>query len=325
MAATPAYLGFDIGGSFVKYGIVDHRGRVLFSSRTLTNLKHGPSSLLRVLQRAAAEMARHCTQHELTLRSIGVGSPGTVDARTGTVTGQSPNLPGWVDVELWTPFARHGVPVAIDNDANCCAYAEYKFGAGVGFQDLVAITLGTGIGSGIVLDGKLFHGSHHAGAELGHMSIHADGLRCGCGNYGCLELYASARAILRRAEQLAGFYPRSRLRKIDFAAKGDAPLAAVFRAARTKDPVATDLIENVADDLAVGLAGVLNALDPEILVIGGGMAEAAPEFVALVARRTARLTFPSRTRTLRITRAALGNQAGFIGAAALGARLADAC
>jgi len=324
LAGKTAALGFDIGGSFVKYGLIDEHGRVLFSSRTPTVLTRGASSLLGVLQRLAKESAHRCAARGLTLRAMGIGSPGTVDARTGIVTGQSPNLPGWVDVELRSPFARFGVPVAVDNDANCSAYAEYRFGAGKGFRDVIAITLGTGIGSGIVLDGELFHGSHYAGAELGHVSIHADGPRCGCGNRGCLELYASAPAILTQARQLAQSHPASALAKVRFNRGGDTPLAGVFRAARHGDKAAMHLLKQVADDLAVGLAGIVNAFDPQILVIGGGVADADPEFVTRVARRARRLTFQSWTRRLRIRRARLGNQAGFVGAAALGVRLAEA-
>jgi len=321
LAKNTAYLGLDIGGSFVKYGIIDQDGSVLFSERAPTVLDRGAPSLIAVLRQAVTEMTDHCSAQNLQPGSIGIGSPGTVDARTGTVTGASPNLPGWVDVELRMPFSRFGLPVAVDNDANCSALAEFKFGAGQGHQDMIAITLGTGIGSGIVLNGKLFHGSHFSGAELGHVSIHADGPPCGCGNRGCMELYASAGAILRRAEKLARFYPGSLLTKIDFSASDDTPLAGVFQAARRKDRQAVDLLESVADDLAVGLAGVINAFDPEVLVIGGGVVDAEPGYVDLISRKTARLTFASTSRKLQMRRARLGNAAGFIGAAALGAEL----
>ena len=321
MTATPGYLGFDIGGSFVKYGVTDDHGSVLFSSRAPTVLDRGASSLLDVLLRATKEMIQFCSAQSLAPQALGVGSPGTVDARSGVVTGQSPNLPGWVDVELRTPFARFDLPVAVDNDANCSAYAEFKFGAAAGFQDIVALTLGTGIGSGIILGGRLFHGSHFSGAELGHVSIHADGPVCGCGNRGCLELYGSAAAILGRAKKLAGSSPASSLAGIDFAAEGDRPLAGIFAAARREDQAAVKLLDEVAEDLAVGLAGIVNAFDPEVLVIGGGVVDAEPEFVTTVAVKTTRLTFASSTRKLRIRRARLGNMAGFVGAAALGREL----
>ncbi len=324
MAEKPAYLGFDIGGSFVKYGIIDEGGSVVFSSRALTVLDRGAPSLLTVLKRAATQMIEYCSARNIHPRAIGIGSPGTVDARTGTVTGQSPHLPGWVDIELHTPFSPFGLPVAVDNDANCSAFAEFKFGAARGCRDAVAITLGTGIGSGIILGGKLFHGSHYAGAELGHVSIHADGPVCGCGNRGCLELYASAGAILSRAAKIARFYPGSPLAEIDFTARGDTPLAGVFKAARGGDKATIELLNAVAFDLAVGLAGMINAFDPEVLIIGGGVIDAEPGYVTTVARATAQLTFKSATRKLRIRRARLGNMAGFIGAAALGAELSRA-
>jgi len=266
-------------------------------------------------------MIQHCAANGLSAQAIGIGSPGTIDARTGVVTGQSPNLPGWVGVELITPFAQYQMPVAVDNDANCSAYAEYKYGAARGYKDIVAITLGTGIGSGIILDGKLFHGSHFSGAELGHLSIRSDGPTCGCGNRGCLELYASAAAILRRAADAARTNPDSALAGIDFSAEDDSPLAGVFNAAQKEDSVAISVLDAVADDLSVGLAGILNAFDPEVVVIGGGAVDAAPDYIKIVAEKTSRLTFVSSTRRLRIRAAQLGNKAGFIGAAALGAEI----
>jgi len=319
---APVYLGLDIGGSFVKYGVVDADGGVLFSSRAATAQEGNPGSLLKILRTVTTEMVDHSLSRGFQPRAMGIGSPGTVNPRSGKVTGVSPNLPGWVNVELRTPFAEFGLPVAVDNDANCSAYAEFKYGAGVGIQNAIVITLGTGIGSGIVIDGRLYHGAHFSGAELGHTSINSRGPACGCGNRGCLETYASAGAILRRAARLAGFYPNSAMAQIDFSAPGDTPLAGVFRAARNKDLAAVELLSTIADDLAVGLANILNAFDPEILVLGGGIADAAPEFIADVIRRTRHLSFKTSAPKTKLAVAKLGNRAGFVGAAALAAELA---
>lgn len=317
----PVYLGLDIGGSFIKYGLINDRGQILFAARAVTDLTGGPQSLLRVLRLSITAMLAYCRAHKLFPRAIGFGSPGTVDAHRGIVTGESPNLRGWVKVKLADSFRKFGLPCAVDNDANCSAFAEYKFGAAVGAENVIAVTLGSGIGSGIVIDGRLFHGAFHAGAELGHVSIRADGPRCGCGNRGCLELYASANAILRRAQHLALFYPQSRLADIDFAANGDEPLAAVFRATKTGDRAAGELLTGVLDDLAVGLTGMINSFDPEVLVLGGGVIDAAPQLVQTITQKMKELIFKSSTRRLSIRRARLGNQAGFVGAAALGREL----
>lgn len=318
-----ACLGLDIGGSFVKYGAIDDDGSVLFSSRTPTVLDDGAPAFLDILRDVITEMVDHCYSRGFNPQAIGIGSPGTVNSRSAKVMGVSPNLPGWVDVELRTPFAGFGLPVAVDNDANCSAYAEFKFGAATGTQNAIVITLGTGIGSGIIIDGRLFHGSHFSGAELGHISINSHGPVCGCGNRGCLELYASAGAILQRASRLADFYPHSLLAKIDFSVRDDEPLAGVFRAAEEEDMTAIELLDTVTDDLAIGLAGIINAFDPEVVVLGGGMVDASAEFGEEVARKTKRLTFKSRAKKPRIVPAQLGNRAGFIGAAALAADLSS--
>lgn len=320
---NPVYLGLDIGGSFVKYGVIGPDGKVLFSSRTPTVLDGGPHVLIEVLHRVISEMVEHSVSRGLTPQAIGIGSPGTVNPQSGKITGESPNLPGWVDVELRAPFAEFGLPIAVDNDANCSAYAEFKYGAASGSRHAIVLTLGTGIGSGIIIDGRLFHGAHYTGAELGHISINSRGPACGCGNRGCLELYASAGAMLQRAARLADFYPLSALAHIDFLAGGDAPLAGIFAATRDSDLAAVELIETVADDLAVGLANIINAFDPEVLVLGGGVADAAPEFIAEVFRRTKRLTFKNSAPKTKLTPTKLGNRAGFIGAAALGKDAAD--
>lgn len=319
----PVYLGLDIGGSFVKYGVINSDGTVLFSSRTPTLLDGGPQKLIDILHRVILEMAEHSVSRGFRPRAIGIGSPGTVNPRSGKITGESPNLPGWVNVELRTPFAEFGLPIAVDNDANCSAYAEYTYGAASGSRHALVLTLGTGIGSGIIIDGRLFHGAHYTGAELGHISINSRGPSCGCGNRGCLELYASAGAILRRAARLADFYPQSALARIDFSTREDSSLAGVFNAARDDDPAAVELLETVADDLAVGLASIINAFDPEVLVVGGGAADAAPEFIADVFRRTKRLTFKNSAPKTKLAPAKLGNRAGFIGAAALGRDAAE--
>ena len=321
-AENTVCLGLDIGGSFVKYGVIDREGSVLYSSRTATVLDNGAPGLVDILRNVISEMVDHCASRGFRPQAIGIGSPGTVDIRNARVTGESPNLPRWVDVELRAPFSGFGLPTAVDNDANCSAYAEFKFGAAVGTQTAIVITLGTGIGSGIIINRRLYHGSHYSGAELGHLSINSRGPRCGCGNRGCLETYASAGAILRRAARLADFYPHSSLAQIDFSAQGDAPLAAVFRAAQEEDVTTTELLDTVADDLAIGLAGIINAFDPEVLVLGGGVVDAAPEFIKAVTRKTKRYTFKTKAKRPRIVPAQLGNRAGFIGAAALGADLA---
>ncbi len=312
------YLGIDIGGSFVKYGAINGRGKVQFSSRTPTNWSGKPKEMVRALNHAVEDMVQECDKRQLAPHSLGIGTPGTVDTRSGRITGQSPNLPGWVGVNVRREITEVDVPIAVDNDANCTAYAEFAFGAAAGKRNAIALTIGTGIGAGIIIDSQLFHGTHDAGAELGHLSINAHGPRCQCGNRGCLELYVSATAMLRRAEKIASFYPHSPLAELDYRNGGDETLSGIFRAAQKDNTPAQELIEQIAEEFAVGLAGMVNAFDPEMIVLGGGVVDAAPQYVEKIAHHTMQHVFKAANRRLEIVPAKLGNDAGYIGAAALG-------
>jgi glucokinase len=223
-----------------------------------------------------------------------------------------------VNVNLKRWLSNHfDYPIYVDNDANVMALAEHKFGAAKGYKDALCLTLGTGIGGGIILNDKLFHGSNFAGAEFGHMTICYNGRKCNCGGIGCLEMYASAPAIVRDSKRLLRKNKKSILHKL---VKGDLDKLTteiIFEAERKRDVLASDVINQVCAYLGAGIASAVNLLNPEIVVIGGGVSEGGESFIRRIEKEVKRRAFPSATKNLKIVKAKLGNDAGFIGAAML--------
>lgn len=210
------------------------------------------------------------------------------------------------------------IPVYVENDANAVALAESRLGSAKGSSSVVCVTVGTGIGGGIILDGKIWRGNNFSAAELGHISIDLEGPVCGCGNKGCIEAYCSSRAILGRTrERLATGLTSAFEAVLD----GDIERLSIrklFAALRRHDQVAEEIIDETSKLLGFGLAGVVNLLNPETLVIGGGVADGGGGFVDKVAAEIRKLAFASAVEHLKIVRATLGNDAGFIGAGLLG-------
>ena len=230
--------------------------------------------------------------------AIGIGCPGPLDSKKGIVL-SPPNLPDWRGVRLKEIIERRfRIPVAVENDANCAGLGEALFGAGIKSgrraSSMVLLTLGTGIGSAIVLDGKLWTGKGGFASELGHTSIDADGPKCGCGNRGCIELYASATAVARRGKMDA---------------------EEVFRAAAKGNKAARKVADDTARYLGCALANIVNALDPEVIVLAGGMAKAGRAFMDKVEKTMRERALKESSRGVRLVTAKLGEDAGLIGAA----------
>jgi len=306
-------VGVDVGGTKVAAGVVDLQGRVL--ARTSAPSPSGDAAAIE--DAIAGCVARLRAQHP-DVSAVGVGAAGYVDAARAVVL-VAPNL-AWRREPLRDEVAaRVGLPVVVENDANAMAWGEYRFGAGRGTADLCAVTLGTGIGGGLVLGGRLHRGTFGIGAEFGHMRFVPGGRRCGCGNRGCWEQYASGRALAREAREILEADPA---RGGELAgAPGSATAitgADVTAAARRGDPVALECLDVVGRRLGEGLADLAAALDPGLLVVGGGVA-AAGELLLAPAREAfaAALTGRGYRPVARIVAAELGNEAGLVGAADL--------
>lgn len=305
-------VGIDIGGTKIAGGVVDADGAILEKLRVDTPLD------TRALADAVVDMARHLAENHR-VAGIGVAAAGFISKDRATVI-HAPNI-DWHDEPLRDILHdRLQLPVTIENDANAAGWAEYRFGAGRGFSDMVMLTLGTGVGGAIVVDGALFRGGHGIAAELGHMRFIRDGLPCGCGQNGCLEQYASGRALQRAADDIADLPGIGDALAAVRAEKGTIPGPAVSRLVLAGDPGAIEALRRVATALGEACGGFQAVLDPEVFVIGGGVAQLGEDLLGPVrlAYETSLPGFGERP-VADFAIARLVNDAGIIGVADLAA------
>jgi glucokinase len=309
-------IGVDVGGTKVAAGVVDEAGTILARTRRPT-----PSTSPGDVERAIADVVAELrADHEV--QAVGIGAAGFIDTERATVL-FAPNL-AWRDEPLRDEVAKLiGLPVVVENDANAAAWAEYRFGAGRGEDHLVCVTVGTGIGGGMVLGGQLFRGRFGIGAEFGHMQVIPEGRRCGCGQRGCWEQYCSGRALLHEAREIADVQREYGKRLLELGNGRPEGIEApeVTTAAREGDPAALACFEEVGRWLGQGLADLASLLDPGCFVVGGGVADAG-ELLLGPARRVfaEHLTGGTHRPHADIRHAALGNAAGMVGAADLARR-----
>jgi glucokinase len=319
------FVGLDVGGSAMKGGVVDDEGQPRSAVSLPTEAARGQEfGLERMCEtiRAAVEAAGLKMDD---ISAIGVATPGLMDIPAGIIT-DSVNLHPWKDVPVRDHVARtFNKPTAFQNDANAAALGECWSGAGKGTSSLVFFTLGTGIGGGIVIDGKAIEGKNSVGGELGHVKIEmTNPRRCGCGRLGCLEAYASATAVVKRTyEALTTDAGRSSLHGI-IKAHGDLSARDVFTAWQAGDELAVRLVEETAYYLAVGAMNAMHTIDPDMVAFGGGMTAAGEPFLELIRHHVRQLAFPLPAERTPIRYATLGTDAGFIGAAWCARRLVPA-
>lgn len=310
-------IGIDIGGTSVKAGVVDEDGLVLESISRQT-----PSTSPIEVENTIAGIVQDLRSRHY-VYAVGIGAAGFVDVTRATVL-FAPHL-AWRNEPLRDAINRRvGLSAVIENDANCAAWAESRFGAAQNEPDLVCVTLGTGIGGGLIIDGQVQRGRHGLAGEFGHMQVVSGGHCCECGNQGCWEQYASANALVREARRaLASEDPRAKP-LLDLAGGAPASVTGILvsQAALAGDPLCLGLLTAMGEWLGVGIANLVAALDPGTVVVGGGVADAG-ELLIGPARSVFRSTLTGRgfRPEARIVGAHLGNQAGLIGAADL-ARIA---
>lgn len=300
------YIGIDVGGTNLKAGLVDEAGNIVKVERVPLDFQ-GPERFAEIL----AELSKRVIQEKV--RWVGVGLPGAVDGGDVLFT---TNIP-MENVPLERLFRKHlDLPLLLGNDADCAAVGEFFGGAGKGTRDFAVVTLGTGVGAGIIVDGKLRGGL--ASSEAGHMVIIQDGEPCNCGRRGCWERYASATGLIQQTKRAMEAHPESLLHEI--AAENGVEGRTAFQAAEAGDETALEVCRNYVNYLAGGLTSLINILRPEAVAIGGGVA-AAPERLLLEPLReaVAKESFSRHGgRITKVLRAELGNDAGIIGAAMLG-------
>jgi glucokinase len=306
-------VGVDVGGTKIAGGVVDDAGKILARTRRDTP-STDPGAIVQNIIAVTRELA---ADHDVD--GVGVGSAGFVDAGRSTVL-FAPNL-AWRDVPVRDQVtAATALPTVVENDANAAAWGEFQFGAAEDVDDMVCVTVGTGIGGGLVLDGALYRGAHGIGAELGHMRVVPGGYLCGCGNLGCLEQYASGTALVRNARAAAVERPDAAAGLVALAAGDPAAITGpmVTAAARDGDELAVSLLADLGRWLGEALASFTALLDPAVFVIGGGVSDAGPLLLDPAREAySANVTGKGHRPEAQIRVATLGNDAGIVGAADL--------
>ncbi len=310
-------IGIDIGGTNLVVGAVRADGSQVLGLHTEpTGAVHGAEHVIdRIVGMATATIAEtRAMEPAAEVIGVGMGCPGPLDRKAGIVI-LTPNL-GWVNMPIRDRIAgRLELPGSLDNDANCAMAGEWWVGAAQGARHAITVTLGTGIGGGIVVDGKLLHGASDVAAEVGHITIETNGRRCGCGNDGCLEAYASGPAIARRTREAIEAGAESAITLIVHGDLGQITAQTVYEAAATGDPLALEVVQETARYLGVGVANLINILNPEVVVICGGVTHAGERLFIPLKREVTRRAFRPAVQACRIVPGALPGTAGVVGAA----------
>lgn len=308
----PHVLAIDIGGTKLAAGVVRDDGTQLSRGRVPTLVEQGPNAAIERLVALCRQVVADAKLELKDLALIGIGCGGPLDPRTG-VTLTPPNLPGWEDFPLVAKVeSALGLEAWLDNDANAAVLGEHRFGAGRGYQHLVYVTVSTGIGGGVILDGRLYQGATGNAAELGHLSVQYDGWECPCGSRGCLEAYASGTNIARRARLTAS----SALVKLAGSVEA-ITTHHVVEAVRAKDPAAVKVWDDTLEVLGAGVAGMINAFNPQRVIVGGGVTSAGALFFEPLARIALGRAMKPLARGVDLVPAQLGDQVGVMGAAAV--------
>ena len=308
------YIGIDLGGTFIKGGIVDDLGNILVDGKTPTESEGGSLVVAKNIASLCKSLLKKVNMTERDIVGIGMGVPGMIDSERGEVV-YSNNL-GWEHFMIGDTVGElMGLPVKIANDANVAALGETKFGCGKNYNNTVLVTLGTGVGGGIVIDGKLFEGNKSAGAELGHSVIAFGGEACTCGRRGCLEAYASATALIRDTKRAMEKNPQSKMWECGGLDKVDGKVAFDYL---DTDETARKVVKNYTDMLGVGLVNIANVFRPEAIMLGGGVCAEGERLTKPLKEFMDREIYAGKKGPcVEILIAELGNKAGLLGAAAL--------
>ncbi len=311
-------IGIDVGGTNVKIALVDKSGKIIYSNSVPTYAKMGYEYTVNNIKQAIKDLMKETNTIAKDIDGIGFDFPGQVDYKTGVVK-LAPNIPGWVNVPIAQMIEEEfHIPTRIDNDVRCAALGEMKFGAGQGCENFVCITVGTGIGSGLVVNGQLVRGASNAAGEIGHIKLQMkDGLICGCGDTGCLEAYASGPSIVAMAQDYIKGGKSTKFREMAAAEGGEITPYMVAKAAEAGDPVAKRIFAIVGEYIGIGLTSVINLLNPEKVIIGGGVAEAGDLLLDPIRKTIKERAMVVAGSAVEIVPAQLGNSAGVIGASML--------
>jgi glucokinase len=317
------FLGIDLGGTKIVAGLVDRAGRILVRQYCETEAGEGPQAVFGRLIDAAAQLLAADGVDQSRVCAIGVAAPGPIDARLGVVTAP-PNLPGWHNVPLGELIHREfDLPTGLENDANAAALAEHRFGAGQGSDHMIYVTASTGIGGGFIFDGRLYSGATGGAAEIGHMTILPYGPLCGCGNRGCLEALASGSAIAREARERVQKGVPTLIAELAEGNLDTVTAKLVAQAAERGDWEARVILDQAMAYLGVGMANLVNLLNPQLLVIGGGLSKMGERLFEPVRRTIGLRAFASSAQAVEVRLAQLGDDVGLLGAATVAMMIED--
>ena len=295
------YFGIDIGGTAVKLGIVDETGKVLCKGEQSVNFDGYQTPVLDTVRKAAKEFLTAQAIPVESLSGIGVSATGQIDSRKGIVAGTCGNFPNYIGSPIKAALEQDfGLPVTVANDANCMTLGEVWVGGAKGYTDVIGVTLGTGVGGGILTGGRLLEGARGLGGELGHFRLHAlDGVACTCGAIGCYERYAATTALVRSAQKAGLDAPDGRT---------------IFEAAAAGDARTLAVLNGWINEIAQGLAGMVHIFNPQLILIGGGVSAQQKLLIAPIAAKVKAAVMPAFAQGLEIRAAQLHNDAGMVGA-----------
>ena len=286
---------FDIGGTNIKYGVLNEAGDILYKEKTATNASEGGKAVIDKVK----ELAKYLQEH-YELSGIAISTAGQINKQEGSVIHATESLPGYTGLNIKEKLENaFGLPVVVDNDVNCAALGEYWKGAARGHEHFLCMTLGTGIGGAIIMDGSVYSGASYSAGEFGHMTLYPDGDPCLCGDNGCYEQYASSRALEQR---VLDYFHES------------IPLPELFSRAKNGNQVADLIIDKWMDDVALGIKSLVHIFNPPLIVIGGGISEQGDYLLRKLQKSVAARIMPSFQRSLKLKLAQNGNNANLQGA-----------
>ncbi len=309
-------IGVDLGGTDIKIAVVDCQGSVLYSDCTPTEAHRGYGHTINNIIKGINSILQKNNLDISQINGVGIGCPGQVDPENGLVK-FLPNIPGWINIELAEIIEKElELKAGIDNDVRCATLGEHRYGAGKGYNNIICITVGTGIGSGIIMNGRLVRGANSSAGEIGHMILKETGGNfCGCGGVGCFETLASGPSIVEMAEKYIMGGKSAKFREL--AGEGPITPEIVARAAGFGDEVAKTIFKTAGYWIGIALTNVVNLLNPEVVIIGGGVAKCGDLLLDPVRKTVQEKALKTATENLQILPAQLGNDAGVIGASLL--------
>jgi glucokinase len=303
-----------MGGTKIEVSLVDASGHVVASSRILTQLEKGPDGVIDTI----VDCARNCLRSaNKSAKCLGIGVAGQIEKDTGVIL-YSPNL-YWHNIPIGKKLEEAlSIPIMVTNDVRAATYGEWLYGAGQRVDDIVCVFIGTGIGGGAIIGGSLLEGHNNSAGEFGHMTIVSNGRKCHCPNSGCLEAYVGGWAIAERAQEMAGNDPKEGQTLITLAGSiNNITAATVTKAYNLGNPLAQHIVLETAQYLASGIVAIVNAFNPHLLILGGGVIQGIPAYVSMIDPLVRSNALETASADLRIVKAALGSKAAAVGAAAL--------